>query len=126
MPELVPGYEAHGLGDGVERDVLPFPYALPAHLHRELLVPGVAVALGAVVREEQQDVLRQDTALQNVSILFSIVFVTARPEGQSDDTGMDSKQSYFYLQRERERETDRERERDRERYKFNVSIGRTN
>lgn len=64
VPELVPSNVAHGLGDGVERDVLPFLEALPPDVDRKLLVGRVEAALRRVVREEQENALRQDTALK--------------------------------------------------------------
>ena len=63
MPQLVSRYEPHRLGHSVQRYVLLFLNALPPHLHREPLVLGVVEALSRVVREEQEDVLRQDAAL---------------------------------------------------------------
>lgn len=63
MAELVAGDEPHGLRHRVEGDVLLVLDALPTHLHRELLVVRVAESLGAVVRQQEQDVLGQDTAL---------------------------------------------------------------
>ena len=59
----MPRDEAHGLGDGVEGHVLLVLAALPHQLQREILVVGVTRPLDGVVRQQKEDVLRQDAAL---------------------------------------------------------------
>lgn len=63
MTKLVSRDETHGLRHGVQGKILLVLDTLTFHLDRKLLVIAVAVTLDAVVREEQQDVLRQDAAL---------------------------------------------------------------
>lgn len=74
VPKLVPGNEAHGLRNGVERDVLFLLDSSPPHLNRELLVVRVAFARGGVVRQQQQDILRQDAALLDPGWAISSLF----------------------------------------------------
>ena len=72
----MPRDEAHGLGDGVEGDVLLVLASLPHHLQREVLVVGVTRPLDGVVRQQQEDVLRQDAALLARSVFME--FIMAR------------------------------------------------
>lgn len=63
MAQLVTRDEADRLGHGVERDFLLVLETLLPHLHREVLVVNVAGSLRAVVREHQQNILRENIAL---------------------------------------------------------------
>ena len=59
----MPWDETHGLGDRVEGDVIFVLAALPNHFQRKILVVEVARPFKGIVRQKQQDVLRQDAAL---------------------------------------------------------------
>lgn len=82
VPKLVPGNEAHGLRNGVKRDLLLLLDSSPPHLDRELLVVRVALARGSVVRQQQQDILRQDAALLNPGGAIPCCFVNKKTDGE--------------------------------------------
>lgn len=63
MAELVPRNESHSLRHRVQGDIFLVIDALLDHLHREVDIVAAAHILRAVVREEEQNVLRQNTAL---------------------------------------------------------------